>query len=459
MSCLLVLVLGMGGALAHLLRADSYRTNLGAQADPAHPGQPAVEDPRADHTALPIRPERLAQARPTATTLNAAGQRVSRRTLRSAGVRGSTQNSAPSPSRWQATYQMRQGEYQVCPDLAENVLVSMSATGPAAHDSVVVARFLLDAAAAGGADARQMARDAQLPTWAFTADHATIPSRHSMQLWELAEHALEDRHIPMTIASRHQAGQLDLFDYLFITAATFREGLRASRAFMHLLSTNSRLQVEVETDRETTYSYRHMEPGGRGEELCLQFAIATFCARAQAATGQPVVPARVAFAQPPPRSPRPLIEMLGTRRIDFGAPVTTFTLRASDLDLPLRGADPALAGILTRYAATLAPPPVATWQEHFQQRLAQAIEAGAPSLDTVARRMAVSDRTLQRQLAAHGTTWRAELDSARHALARQAHQTGPPSMARLARQLGYSEPRAARRALRRWQHDGTEPPG
>jgi AraC-like DNA-binding protein len=116
--------------------------------------------------------------------------------------------------------------------------------------------------------------------------------------------------------------------------------------------------------------------------------------------------------------------------------------------------------MLTRYAATLAPPSAAaTWQEHFQQLLAQAIEAGTPSLDTVARRMAVSNRTLQRQLAAHGTTWRAELDSTRHALARQARQIGPASMARLARQLAYSEPRAARRALRRWEHDGTEPPG
>ena len=33
--------------------------------------------------------------------------------------------------------------------------------------------------------------------------------------------------------------------------------------------------------------------------------------------------------------------------------------------------------------------------------------------DRLARRLAVSPRTLQRQLAVHGTTWRAELDTAR----------------------------------------------
>ena len=45
-----------------------------------------------------------------------------------------------------------------------------------AYDSVVAARFLLSAAAAGGADARQLARDAQLPSWTFTAEQAIIPA-------------------------------------------------------------------------------------------------------------------------------------------------------------------------------------------------------------------------------------------------------------------------------------------
>ena len=41
-SCLPVLVLGMGAALAHLLRADSHRTNLGGQAKSTHPADQAA---------------------------------------------------------------------------------------------------------------------------------------------------------------------------------------------------------------------------------------------------------------------------------------------------------------------------------------------------------------------------------------------------------------------------------
>jgi AraC-like DNA-binding protein len=125
-------------------------------------------------------------------------------------------------------------------------------------------------------------------------------------------------------------------------------------------------------------------------------------------------------------------------------------MRASDLNLPLRTADPVLARILARYAAAIPRPP-ATFLERFRLRLAEVIEAESPSLDACARRMTVSTRTLQRQLAQHATTWRAELDAAREAKARQASIAGQVSTVRLASQLGYSDPRSLRRAQRRWK--------
>jgi AraC-like DNA-binding protein len=328
--------------------------------------------------------------------------------------------------------------------------VTVQAEGPVGHDSVVVTRFLLGAAAAGGADARQLASDARLPLRTFSDDLAALPTWHSTLLWELTEHALDDPHVPVTIADHHQPGQLDVLDYLFTTAATVRDGLQATMRFLHLLTTNERRRIEAETEQEITYSYMHIQPGGRGKELCLQFAVTAFLARARAATGQPVAPVRVAFAQPPPRSHRRLSEALGTRAIDFGAPVTTFTMRASDLNLPLRTADPVLARILARHAAAVPWPP-ATFLERFRLLLAEVIEAEGPSLDACARRMMVSTRTLQRQLAQHGTTWRDELDAAREAKARQASIVGQPSAVRLASQLGYSDPRSLRRAQRRWK--------
>jgi hypothetical protein len=87
-SCLPVLILGMGAALAQLIRADTHRSAFNGQAEPPGPDQPTDHE---DHgrTGTPIRPDRLADAKATAARLNAAGQHISRRALRSAGLRGS----------------------------------------------------------------------------------------------------------------------------------------------------------------------------------------------------------------------------------------------------------------------------------------------------------------------------------------------------------------------------------
>jgi len=328
---------------------------------------------------------------------------------------------------------------------------AVPAPAPAgARDSTVLSKSLLAVAGVHGADARQLARDAKIPGWALADDQAVIPSRHSMRLWELIEWALEDPAVGLTFAGTHEAGNLDLFDYLFTTAATLKEGFQVRADFLHLLTTNSRMGIEAETSQETSFSYRHIEPGDRGEELSLQFAAAILCAQARDATGRNISPVHVAIAAPAPRSHRIFTETFGTRHVDFGAPVTTLAFRAADLELPMRGADPALARILRRHAASLPPPPPATWREHFQQLLAEAIEHGSPSLDVLARRLAVSPRTLQRQLAAHGSTWRSELDTARRRRAGRARQAGATDVVRLARQLGYADPRSVHRTLRRW---------
>lgn len=79
-SCLPVLVLGMGAALAHMLRAD---ITCAAGADPAAPGTCTARDQLAGLAA------RAAEAEVIARRLVAAGQAISRRSLRRAGLRGS----------------------------------------------------------------------------------------------------------------------------------------------------------------------------------------------------------------------------------------------------------------------------------------------------------------------------------------------------------------------------------
>lgn len=307
--------------------------------------------------------------------------------------------------------------------------------------------LLLGIAETGGADTQRLARDAQIPAWALSARHVMVPTRLSTRLFEMVEHALGDPDVALRLPSRLQLGDLDLLDYLFTTAPTLRSALHASAAFNYLVSTNSIIEARSEADGASTYAFRLMEGTGRGRELMLQLGVAIMCARVRAGTGQPVRPVRVGFAFPAPRQHRVLTETLGTSQVDFDCPVTTFTFRDQDLDLPMTGADGRLHQILADHARML-PPPVASWHEHFRLILDSLVAQGPLPLKEMAARLRVSTRTLQRQLAEQGTTWRAELDASRHRIATMA---GAVSMAELADRVGYTDPRSARRAARRWR--------
>jgi hypothetical protein len=84
-ACLPVLVLGMGSALAHLLRSDAAGPPEAAPGG-HDSGGVGVSDESARH--LPSH-ERLRDAYAAATRIMASGQHVSRRTLRAAGLHGS----------------------------------------------------------------------------------------------------------------------------------------------------------------------------------------------------------------------------------------------------------------------------------------------------------------------------------------------------------------------------------
>lgn len=86
-ACLPVLVLGMGAALAHLLHAGTHHLEPATSREPQ--AQPRNTQTGTRPATGPPSPGRLALAQAATADLTATGLRVSRRTLRTAGIHGS----------------------------------------------------------------------------------------------------------------------------------------------------------------------------------------------------------------------------------------------------------------------------------------------------------------------------------------------------------------------------------
>jgi AraC-like DNA-binding protein len=315
-----------------------------------------------------------------------------------------------------------------------------------------VIRLILAGARRAGADSRLLAQEADLADWALENDGIRFPVAQLGRLWRVAMIRLEDPRLGLGVAAAWQFGALGLMDYLFATAPTLAEACRTAFTYLPLLNSAGSNNVAL-TEYGAVRCHIHI-PDVEVSRMATECSLSLLVHCARHATGRQLAPARVQFAGPAPRSHRYLTESFGTTRVDFGADVPVMTFRQADLALPLLRADPVLARILRGAADEVmtAPERVPRWMDRFRGVLAECVDNQTVHLGVAARRLHVSPRTLQRLLEQEGTTWRAEVETARRERAASMLSAGR-SKTQIAAQLGYADARALRRAARRWERD------
>jgi len=142
----------------------------------------------------------------------------------------------------------------------------------------------------------------------------------------------------------------------------------------------------------------------------------------------------------------------------LGCPMRTqrpwlgLALSRQSWELPLRRRDAVLQSVLLRNADEIAdrlPKPndvVSDLRRILLSRLAQ----GDSNIESVARSMGTSVRSLQRRLTYRGSSYQDVLDSIRREAAGQYLSDRALSISEVGYLLGYSEPAAFHRAFKRW---------
>ncbi|MEU6864279.1 helix-turn-helix domain-containing protein [Streptomyces sp. NPDC046876] len=271
-------------------------------------------------------------------------------------------------------------------------------------------------------------------------------------------------HAPWTgvagaLAQHAGIGSLGVWDYLITSAATPLEGIRDAAACFAAVADVGTDSLAISEDGDQITISHVNDADLAYEAACAVNAgsLAVYHLRLCEAAQRPLVPLRVALAAEAPRRHGDLTELYGTRSIDFEAPVSSITFLAADLTAASPRAQPGLSAVLRRHAEQMlaASIPLHDWLDLFRTALACVHDETAPTLPAVARRMAVSTRTLQRRLDEHGTTWSSEVEAVRRdRITRLLHETDL-SVEAIAARSGYADARALRRAVQRWY--GTTP--
>lgn len=169
----------------------------------------------------------------------------------------------------------------------------------------------------------------------------------------------------------------------------------------------------------------------------------------KALTGGKVGFVEVLFSFRKPRDVRPYANFYGVP-VYFDQPQSGIVLTQESLALPIRGAMPLHFGEMQRLAASMTPSSATEWADRVRRILRRSLLKGETGASAVAAELGVPPRTLRRNLAAEGTTFKDILGEVRFGAAQELLAVTDLSAGEIGAALSYSNQPAFSEAFRRW---------
>lgn len=283
---------------------------------------------------------------------------------------------------------------------------------------------------------------------------ASIPHAAAMGLWDQGVRITGDADLGLHVAECAREESFDLHAYLMSACATLGDAYALMCRYQQLVHTSTRVELEVDGKWA---ALRHILPGDRPvPRQPAEFLLAVWLRTGRKLIGHNWNPEEVHFAHSEPKCVAEHQRVFNAP-VRFAAPGNRLVFSAALLDETCVGADPGMLTVLSRLAdqALERQPRTDTWADRVRSIAAEELRGGSPSVERIAARLHMSTRTLQRRLAAEGTTYGELLDRLRRQLAANYLADARFSIAEVAFLLGYADLTSFHRAVKRWT--GTTP--
>lgn len=269
-------------------------------------------------------------------------------------------------------------------------------------------------------------------------------------LWQGALESSADLNLGLRMALAVPFGAYRVMDFLAAAAPTVGEGITRMARYFPLVNTAFAWRITHERSLVHVALEQPGAPGGLPRSL-VDYALVCTILHLRHAHGFPWPLVEVTFAFPAPPVTRDHEAALGCP-VRFGQPQNAFVMTQATWDLPSRAPSCELLQTLEAHAARLLESLESTrvTSSRVARLIVEELEGGDPSLARVARRMALSPRTLQRRLADEQTTFADVLDETRRHVAQAYVRDRGLALTEVAYLLGFSEQSAFTRAFQRW---------
>lgn len=326
----------------------------------------------------------------------------------------------------------------------------------APHRATVAAGFvsgLLSGCAERSLDTADALREAGIDLRLLADPRARVPLPAYAQLYGALIRAHGDEGFAL-FASPLRPGTFEFLCRSAVGAPRLQEALE--RAARYLAVVLPELGVRVERDsglaRLVIAETRPLrpQPADPARVFAFEWSLRLLHCLACWLAGRGLVLESVRFPYPRPAHAADY-GLIYTETATFGGDALVATLEGAHLDLPVRRDDDEVASFVEAAPRNITM--LYRRDREFARSLRVVLEAALPramDLEEAARELHLSPRTLHRRLQDEGMNFRAVRDALRRDLALERLARPGESVARVAAELGYSEPSAFFRAFQGW---------
>ncbi len=326
------------------------------------------------------------------------------------------------------------------------------------HDLTQVARsplLLLDYAEREGLNRVELMRAASLSAEDLADPDSRIPVASMHKLWRSIMALDPNPVLGLMVGSTVTAKRMGLVGYAMYFSDNLFDALSNLSRYGRLLSDAAQFRV---IQSHNSVSLRvDMRPNMVALRHPIECVFALFITIAREITQSKIVPLTVRLPSPLPRSVDPYRTAFGTA-VSFESPVAEMSFTKQKMEMPVKAHDAALSG----YLDDLAEDKLRALGElkseiidRVRRGIWSVLQNGKPSLHRTAATIGMSSRTLQRRLGERETSFSAVLEELRRELSVELAVNRGFAVGEAAFLLGYSEPSAYQRALRRWRNSHT----
>jgi AraC-like DNA-binding protein len=316
--------------------------------------------------------------------------------------------------------------------------------------SVAAASGLVEAIRAAGADSDQVLHTFQLDPSLLSNTEKFIPCAVFAGILEEAARVTGDDCFGLHLGERFNPKNIGPLTYVVLNSPTVAVADDQVARYLKLYNQAATVSRRVEGER-AYLQYVLCDLGIESPRQQNEYSLAIRLNTIRMMVGSQWTPLEVQFAHAAPGQVSEHQRIFGAPVL-FGYQTNNLVIEREFLGQQVPAADERLYQIMQRYFQRIIDemPEDPGMLSSVRKAIAESMRDGDPSLARVAKKMAMSPRTLQRQLKEQATDYKRLRDDTRRRFALSYLKDRRNALSEIAFLLGYSEAAAFTRAFKRW---------